>query len=360
MSELKAIVRAAADLRAAGKSFLCATVVRVEGAAFRRLGARALVVEDRWVAGSMAGGAIEQHVIAGGFKRVMEGAPALATYDGAADAATRYHFALGEGGVVEILLERLARPERLDPVLFLDGCLRGQKRGALATVFRTASIDVRVGARVALAGDVVTSDGLGEVLRGKMVEDCRTVVGVGTPMVRTYTTYGQPVEALVEPVLPPPRVFVLGAGPDVLPLVDVVRAVGWEIFVCDPLARWATCERFAHADEVVIAPLAEIALRIAATDRAIGVVMDHDYDVDRAALAMLLGSRARWIGVLGPRRRTVHMLAEHGMAFGDDDRVHGPVGLELGAQTPQEMALAIVAEVQHVLAHGGALALRAA
>ncbi len=360
MSELKAIVRVAADLRRAGKSFLCATVVRVRGAAFRRLGARALVVEDRWVAGSITGGAIERHVVARGFWRVEEGAPQLVAYDASADDATRWSLALGEGGAVEVLLERLGRPQHVDPILFLDTCLRGQQRGAIATVFRSASPDVRVGARIALAGDAVTSAGVGEVLRGRMVDDCRIVVGAGVPQVRTYTTYGQPVEALLEPVAPPPRLFVLGAGHDVLPLVDVARAIGWEVIVCDPLARWATCERFPNADDVLLAPLEDVAKRIDASDRAMAVVMDHDYDVDRAALAMLLGTRARYIGVLGPLRRTQQMLAELGRALGDDDRVHAPIGLDLGADSPQETALAIAAEIQCVLARTTGVALRAA
>ncbi|HEY8073846.1 MAG TPA: XdhC family protein, partial [Labilithrix sp.] len=95
MSELKAIVRAAGDLRRAGKSFLCATVVRVRGSAQLRPGARALVLEDRWIAGSIAGGAIERHVVAKGFSRVSEGAPQLVAYDASADDATRWSLALG-------------------------------------------------------------------------------------------------------------------------------------------------------------------------------------------------------------------------------------------------------------------------
>jgi xanthine/CO dehydrogenase XdhC/CoxF family maturation factor len=361
MSELKSIVRAAAELRQAGKSFLCATVVRVKGAAFRRLGARIIVHEDRWVAGSVTGGALERHVVERGLASTHEGEPVLASFDASADDATRWGMAVCGDGVVEVLLERLSDPQRVDPMLFLDSCLRGQRRGALATVFRSASPDVRVGARVALAGDgVVTSDGVGEMLRGRIVEDCRTAVGIGAPQVRTYSTYGLSLDALVEPVLPPPRVFVLGAGHDAIPLIEIARAVGWEVIVCDPLARWATCDRFASADEVLLAPLEEIAIRIAASDRAMAVVMDHDYELDRASLAMLLGSRARYIGVLGPRRRTAQMLLELDRMLGDDDRVHSPLGLDIGAETPEEVALAVVAEIQCVLARTAGTSLRAA
>jgi xanthine/CO dehydrogenase XdhC/CoxF family maturation factor len=245
-------------------------------------------------------------------------------------------------------------------MLVFDTCLHSQQRGAIATVFRSASPDVRVGARLALIGDAVSCDGIGEILRGRIADDCRAVVGTRAAQVRTYTTYGQPVDALLEPVIPPPRLFVIGTAPDALPLVDVGRAIGWEVIVCDPLARWATCERFRSADEVLLAPLDELAKRIATSDRAMAVVMEHDYDVDRASLAMLLGSRARYIGVAGPRRRAQQMMADLGRSFGDDDRVHAPIGLDLGADTPQEIALAITAEIQCVLARTTGAALRAA
>jgi xanthine/CO dehydrogenase XdhC/CoxF family maturation factor len=362
MSELKAIVGAAAELRKAGKSFLCATVVRASGAAFRRLGARVLIHEARRIAGSITGGALERHVVEGCLWRATEGEPVLASYDARADEATRWCLAIGGGdGAIEVLVERLGQPQRVDPLLFIEACLVGQRRGALVTVIRSAAPEVQIGARVSVAGDgTVVSEGLGEVLRARIVEDTRVVVGAGAPQVRTYSTYGEPVEALVEPIHPPPRLFVIGADHDALPLVEIGRTVGWDVVVCDPLARWATCERFVGADEVLLTSLDDVSARISASDRAMAVVMGHDYDLDRAALAMLLGSRARYIGVMGPRRRTAQMLVDLGRALGDDDRVRAPVGLALGADTPQEHALAIVAEIQGFIAYAAAASLRAA
>jgi CTP:molybdopterin cytidylyltransferase MocA len=141
----------------------------------------------------------------------------------------------------------------------------------------------------------------------------------------------------------------MAAGVDVVPLVDLARALGWRITVWDAAARFETRRRFAGADRRVTDPAA--ALR-AAVDRAVdpvAVVMGHDLRRDGEALAMLLGSRARYIGVLGPRRRTDRLLAEMASAA-IPASLHAPAGLSLGGETPAEIALSIVAEIQAVLA----------
>jgi xanthine/CO dehydrogenase XdhC/CoxF family maturation factor len=132
--------------------------------------------------------------------------------------------------------------------------------------------------------------------------------------------------------------------------------VGWETVVCDATARFATRERFAQADEILVAAPAAGAARADPSDRAMAVVMAHDYERDRACLAALLATRITYIGMLGPRRRTARMLEDLGIDR-LDPRVHAPVGLAIGAETPQEIALAIVSEAQSVLTRTSAIPL---
>lgn len=355
MSEMKAIVHATSQLRRSGRSFLVATVVRVRGSAYRRPGARMILAEDRWVAGSVSGGFLEGDVLRRGWYKTSEGKPVLVTYDATSDEETRWGLGLEWDGVVEVMLERVSPTvARVDPLAIMERCWRSQERAAIATVFKSAAPEVRVGARVALTGDGhVVSEGMGEVLRERIAEDCRSVMGAGAPLVKGYMTYGSPIEVLVEPIIPPARVFLFGAGQDVCPVVDVARSIGWDVIVCDALARWVTAERFKNADEVLLATLPEIQRRIDTSHRPMAVVMGHGYDEDRAALSMLIASRVRYIGVLGPRRRAAQMVADLGMTLEADDRVRVPVGLEIGAETPHEIALAIAAEIQSVIARGG-------
>ena len=361
MSDVRTLLRAAAALERAGTPALLATVVSVRGSAYRRPGARMLLTEDRWLAGSVSGGCLEGDVIRKGWWRTRDGAPVVVTYDATVGEDIRWGFGLGCDGVVEVLLERLRTPGRLDPLRFMAKCHEGQRRGVLATVFRSARPDVAVGARLAVGADRESEAcGLGQGFRPALVGMCTRAFAEGaTATSRRLAFDGTEIEVLVEPILPAPRLFVLGSGHDAAPVVEIARTVGWEAMICEPHGRGGTRERFPAADDVLVEPLAQIAARIEASDRPVAVVMGHNYERDRDALRMLLASCARYIGVLGPRRRTARMLTE--LAGGDvsrDERLHAPVGLELGAESPQEIALAIIAEVQSVLARAAASSLR--
>ncbi|HEX3346381.1 MAG TPA: XdhC family protein [Polyangiaceae bacterium] len=352
MNELKSIARAAETLRRRAEPFLTATVVRVRGSSYRRPGARMLVTRDRWVTGSVSGGCLEHDVTRKGWWRTRDGGPRLVTYDARAQEDLGWGLGVGCDGVVDVLLEP-ARIDGLDPIDFIARCYDTQRRGALATVFGGSS---RIGGHVAVTADGVAADELDAPVRERLADECRRVLAGGESRVLVRDAGDGPIDALVEAVLPPPRLFVVGAGHDAIPVVTMAHAVGWETAVCDATARFGTRERFAHADEILVATPAAVAARVDACDRAMAVVMAHDYERDRACLAALLETRACYIGMLGPRRRTERMLEELGIAR-LDPRVRAPVGLAIGAETPQEIALAIVSEAQSVLARASALPL---
>jgi xanthine/CO dehydrogenase XdhC/CoxF family maturation factor len=354
MNELKSIALAAGRLRQEAEPFLTATVVRVRGSSYRRPGARMLITRDRWVTGSVSGGCLEHDVVRRGWWRTRNGAPHLVTYDARSQEELGWGLGIGCDGTVDLLLEP-ARDDAMDAIDFIARCYESQKRGALATLFGGAS---KLGAHVAVtAGGSVVSDELDEVVRENLADECRRVLEDGESRVVRCDSKTGPVEALVEAVLPPPRFFVIGAGHDAVPVVTMAHTVGWETVVCDATARFGTRERFAHADEILVATPGELAVRVDAGDRAMAVVMAHDYERDRACLAALLATRVAYIGMLGPRRRTAQMLEDLGIDR-LDPRVHAPVGLAIGAETPQEIALAIVSEVQSVLTGTCAVPLR--
>ena len=355
----RSIVEAAARLRREREPYLTATVMCVHGSAYRRPGARLLLTRFRWIAGSVSGGCLEGDLSSKGWWSTRSGEPVILTYDPRTDQDlddddVRAAFGLGCDGVVEVMLER-AGGGRLDPLEFADGCLRAQRRGVVVTVFRSDDAEIPIGARIAVRdGEAPCGDDLPATVREAMLADARAALASGTSCNRSYATGSGTLEALVEAIVPPPRLFVFGAGHDALPVVDLARALGWEIAVCAPDGRASTRQRFVRGDhDVLVGSADELALRIDDHDRSVAIVMGHHYELDKRNLAMLLASRARYIGVLGPRTRTARMLAELGHDA-DDPRIRAPVGLELGAETPQELALAIVAEIQAVLSHAPA------
>ena len=352
----RTIVEAAERLRRHGEPYLVATVVCVNGVAYRHPGARMLLTRFRWVAGSVSGGCLEGDISEKGWLRTRDGNPVLVTYDATTsvdnDDDIRSAFGLGCDGTVEVLLERAGIAGHIDALEFASRCLKSHKRGAVMTVFHSTDAAVRVGARLAIvAGGELEqeSDTFDAPVRDAIDADLRGVIENGRAANRAYETPNGRIEALIEAVLPPPRLFLCGTGHDAVPVAALARTMGWDVIVCASEAKYSTRERFSSADEVIIGAPDQITARIAASDRAVAVVMNHNCDRDRESLQMLLGTKLRYIGVIGPRSRTQRLMRE--LSVDDEDpRVVGPAGLDLGADSPQELALAIISEMQAVLA----------
>ena len=340
----RTIVDAAARLRREHEPYLVATVASARGATYRHPGARMLLTRFRWVAGAVSGGCLEGDIASTGWSATRNGEAVLLTYDagGAHDDDVRSAFGLGCEGVVEVLVERSGLPGRIDALEVAGRCLRGQQRGAVATVFRAADPALRIGTRAALIeGRELEAEQMPDALRDAIARDLADALATGV----TTTTTHDGVEVLVEAIVPPPRLFVLGAGHDAVPVATLARHLGWDVVVCAPQAKFSMRDRFAAvADEILVGTTAEILQRIEESARALAIVMSHDHERDRDLLAALLDSRVRYIGMLGPAARTQRMLAALGRA--PDPRVHAPVGL-----TPQEVALAIVTGAQAATAH---------
>jgi xanthine dehydrogenase accessory factor len=350
MSDLGTLIASAAELRASGEPFVVATVVRVSGSAYRRPGARMLFTRERWIAGSVSGGCLEHDLLEKGWWKTRDGKPALVTYDARSEDDLGWGLGLGCEGLVEVLLEPACHGP-LDAIAFITDCRARQRRGALATVFDGDGAPR--GAHIALGPDESMSrDEMASESSEALLVECRRALAQGKSMVVTCASPAGTVHALVEVVLPPPRLFLIGTRHDALPVTKLARSLGWEVVVVDSSGRFSTRERFAEANAILaVVPEsfnADLRAHVDATDRALAVVMAHDYERDRACLAALLETRALYIGMLGPRDRTARMARELGIER-LDERVHAPVGLALGAETPQEIALAIVAEAQSVL-----------
>jgi xanthine dehydrogenase accessory factor len=364
MTVERQIVDAAARMRRQREPHLVATVVRVHGPVYRRPGARMLLTQFRWLTASATGSYLEGDIAKHGWSATQGGRAVVLAFDARRDADAsdddlRSALGLGSDGSVEVLIERAGTAGRIDPLEVASECLRSQTRGAIATVIASRSAGVVVGRRVAIiAGAEPRCDVFDdELLRTAMIADARAAIATGTSSNRTYATAQGRVDVLVEAVLPPPRLFVLGTGHDAIPIVQLAHNLGWDVAVCTDESRVGTRQRFCLADEILVGSPAELAARIDACDRAVAIVMNHEVDLDRDQLGMLLCTSACYIGVHGPRARTSQLLADLGVST-VDPRVHAPAGLAIGAETTHEAALAIIAEMQSVLARAPARGLR--
>lgn len=349
----RSIVEAAARLRRHGEPYLVATVVSTNGPAYRRPGARMILTRFRWVAGNVTGGCMEGDIATNAWADTRHGATKLVTYDASQivdDEDLRSAFGLGEG-TVEVLLERSSGlPGRLDALEVAARCLGKQRRGAVATVFETDG-EPRVGARIAMiAGDagleiLEESDPLSGALRERLVGELRSAMESGTCASKLIETTRGTVRVLIEAIVPPPTLFVFGTGHDAVPIARMAHDLGWCVVICAKDARHATRDRFAVADEILVGDAAQFTARIEAADRAVAVIIGHDSTRDREVLGMVLDTRAQFIGVCGPARRTSRMLTELGRA--GDGRLHATA--DIGIDAPQEAALSLLAEIHDAL-----------
>jgi len=355
LRELRDILAALADLRARGEPAALATITRVKGSTYRREGARLLIRQDATTVGSISGGCLEGDVAEAAREVMQTGRARMLTYDLTADDDAVWGLGLGCNGAIDVFVEPAHVPG-LDLAALLQDAIDHRRAAALATVIASASGAPRVGARVFVPEDGPVTGSLGDAAlderavaaaRSQIAQERSAVVALDAP---------RGIEVFVEVLIPPIPLLVCGAGHDTLPLVRLAHELGWWVMVADSRPAFATRERFPEADEVFLVEDRDVP-RVARIDhRTFVVVMTHNFLHDQELLRGLLATPARYIGLLGPRARTDKLLAElakEGRPLDDAQRarLYGPVGLDTGADAPEEIALSIVGEILAV--HNG-------
>ncbi len=350
MTELQQLIITYDWHRAAQQPCALATVVEVVGSAYRRPGARMLVTGEGELTGAISGGCLEGDARQRARRAIFRGEPALVTYDTRDEDDPRHGLGPGCQGVVRILLEPLDFSDLNNPLELLRGFARHPAPAVLATVFETDATGLRaaLGQRLLLsAAGAVRGTPL---LAGALAEAARTTLALGRSQVLDIDTDAGPVRALLEVLTPPLRLVVYGAGNDAQPLVRLAASLGWHITVVDGRPNLATAARFPGAAAVRLVPVAELPTQ-APDLLAYHVLLSHNYAYDLAALHALLPTSVPYIGLLGPRLKAARLLDELELSEAAVDELmqgplHSPIGLDLGSETPAEIALAIVAEIQ--------------
>jgi xanthine/CO dehydrogenase XdhC/CoxF family maturation factor len=365
MNDFARLRAAAGRLEAEGHPYALATLVRVEGSAYRRPGARVLVAPDGATAGMISGGCLEREIAHHALRVLGSGAPEVVRF-----AAARGEDLLGSGagcgGTVHVLLQRVdprsPAPRALD---LLAHAAESGRPHALATLFRAEGTLAEELGRCLLSapGHPARGSVASTALRDALAAAGERALAAGRPAAVTLSVPGGQAEALVECALPPVRLAVFGGGPDVEALVRQGAAVGWHVAVVGthPAAELRAALP-AAAEWVSLVHADEVCERVRLTPRTAAVVMTHNYARDRALLQGLLRSPAAYVGVVGSRQRFRDLLRDLAAGAAPDGRARrrlfGPAGLDLGAETPEEIALSVVAEAHAVLAARSARPLR--
>jgi xanthine dehydrogenase accessory factor len=366
VSELARVADALGEAAAVGETSVLATVVRTEGSTYRRIGARLVARPGGVRAGAVSAGCLEGEVLARSADVLARGEPAVVAYDSRSADDLVWGFGLGCGGLVELLLEPLDPHAAAIKSARLWAIATRRWRSVLATVIRAPGHvgGVRAGDHAVIVDEQGNPfDGFETIddlaLRRALHDTARAVLRAGRSMAVHHPWTGEPFDIAYELVLPSVHLGICGAGIDAAPVVAAAKHMGWHVTLIDDRPAMARADRWPEVDRIIVADPQRLGRAVAMADCDAAIIMSHNYERDAEYLAAWVTQPTSYIGVLGPRQRTDQMLTALGLT--DDatrKRIHGPVGLDIGAETAEEIALAIVAEVQaaHTGRSGGALA----
>ncbi|HNU06681.1 MAG TPA: XdhC family protein [Pyrinomonadaceae bacterium] len=308
MKEIELILKTIPKLNP-GEKAIVATVVDVQGSAYRGEGAKMLIRANGDAVGTVSGGCLEADVLERAKQVADSGKAQVFTYDTTKNEDSVFSLNMGCRGVIRILFEPLDH----DYFDRLSRARGGRKRFVNKVV--------------------VEGDNIG----------ARTYFGDGDHGDRSHADG----DGFVEIIDPPPSLFISGAGADAIPVCSIAKTLGWLVTVVDHRAAFASGDRFPDADSVRVLHPDAYEGELHLDDHAVAVVMTHNYEKDKLIENFLLKTNAAYIGQLGPRKRTEKLLAEIGESW--PSNLHAPVGLDIGSESPEEIALAIVSEVLTVL-----------
>jgi xanthine/CO dehydrogenase XdhC/CoxF family maturation factor len=334
--ETRAVLDRLAELLGGGKQAALATVVRVRGSAYRHEGAKLVVAEDGSTTGNVSGGCLEQDVREVGLQVIRTGQAQLRNYCSGADEIEAWDLGVGCEGQVDVFVEpvREARPR--------ERALLEERRSFAVCAVVVGQRETGRGNRL-IVSQAGSEGGLG-LAELDMAVARRARESLDSGQSGLHEIAGETV--FIDVFRPPPQLVVLGAGEDVRPLARFASDVGFRVAIVDRRPGLLTVGRFPAAARLVESDAAGLAERVPLDDASYAVVMTHHFADDQAYLRALLRTPVPYIGMLGPRQRTERILqtlsAEGPL---DEARIYGPVGLDIGTDGAEQVALAVIAEI---------------
>lgn len=345
-------------------NFVIAAVVHTEGSAYRRAGARTLLKNGQKVFGTISGGCLEESIADYAIHMPANCRAKRVSYDSRSNADLVFGTATGCGGLVSVLLKRWE--QRTTQLLdWIDERLSSRLPVLLATVIDDGNRSRQLGEQMAIdtSGQVLSQINSNQIHAAVMARTAELLCDSSQKPNRYQNhkcTAGH-AELLLEYVPPKTSLLIIGAGEDAQPVVDSAKRLGWSVTVIDHRPAYLTSDRFPQADNLLLARPESYSDLLAPDPWTVSVVMTHNWHHDAAAVAALSHFDLPYIGLIGSAARSEKIMASleslNGSRAASDHAFYYPAGLDVGAQGPEEIALAVVSEIQAVLSAkpGGSL-----
>jgi xanthine dehydrogenase accessory factor len=361
LKEFKTILAEFKKVDFSQKKAAIATVVRVRGSSYRSPGARMLITDDgKWV-GSISGGCLEGDALRKARQVMTEKKPLTVSYDTSEESNQNLGIGLGCNGVIDVLIEPVESSGIGLPELF-EKISHTTSSVALATIFSSPK---GAGEKLVITELGVESGVNDAALAAAIEKDLQEVFTTRQSGTKTYPVPSGEAEVFLELIQPSITLIIFGGGFDARPVSHLAKSLGWDVQVTDECAAHIAPLFFPTADKLSLCDRKFIDRDFNIGPFTACVLMSHNYEYDRDVLSKLISTKAPYIGILGPRKRFDKMideLAAKGVELSNDDmhRIHSPIGLDIGAEAPDEIAVSIVAEVQGKFANrsGGFLKYR--
>lgn len=293
MKDIAEILALWEEMKRTGESAVLATVVKTQGSSYRLPGARMLLTRTGKRAGAVSGGCLEDDLVKKAWW-LTENGPVIRRYDTTPDGElAEGGYGLGCNGIIHVLLERVTP----------------QQPSVLPLIRK-----VRTERQPATVKHLHPQDGS---------------------------------EVFVETLTPPIRLLVFGAGDDAVPVAELARFLGWEVFVLDGRSHYARSNKFPDAQKIIVRPPGGVLCGVQVDPWTAAVIMNHSFSQDMEVLRELVSQPLIYLGILGPRNRTEQLLSDAGLEAKQlGFQVHSPMGLDIGAEGSEQVALSVLAEIQ--------------
>ena len=365
MKEIKDIVYAFENAVREGKKTALATVVHVQGSSYRRPGARMLVTEDGRLTGAISGGCLEGDALRKALLVINQQQNKLVTYDTSDEDDAKFGVQLGCNGIVHILFEPIDPEQQVHPLILLEELTSKRQDGVLVTLFSLFSPkDAFPGTCFLILPDTVVSELNSSQYNTELLVEANHALVTKNSLMKEYLFGEHVLTAFVEFIHPPVSLIIAGAGNDITPLSHIAAILGWETTVVDGRSSHANRHRFPQVDKIIVGKPQQVFDQFLIDDQTVVVLMTHNYNYDFEILKLLLKKGGcKYIGSLGPKKKLEQMIADlevEGIKLTkiQTDYIFGPVGLDIGAETPEEIALSIAAVIKKVLNAQSGLSLR--
>lgn len=336
MKEIKAILE---HFKPELKSYALATVVRVEGSSYRRMGARMLIADDGTFAGGISGGCLEGDALKRARLAIFKNQASIITYDTSKDNEHQIGVGLGCNGIIDVMFKPINIIDENNVINQLRFCANGpRKTNKLISIINAENVD--------LIGNLYV---FGKDLMPDFVQNLNKKIKELNQS--SFVKIDENTSIFIEVLNPIIHVFICGHQYDMHALIKQIELLGWSYTLVAPSVK---AESYIHIDDIN---------KIVSDSHSVGILMSHSLETDKKNLVALENKNLPYIGLLGPKVRAEKILKEldaSGQKYPDISTLHYPVGLDIGATNPEEIALSIVAEIKAFFAKrpGNSLKLR--